>query len=54
MTVFVNGALEQAVLYAEECMAKGESKQVLDMIGGGVAETGGKGERKAARLQCFA
>jgi len=54
MTVFVNGALERAVLYAEECVVKGEKEWVLGMIGvpAPVVE---EEERKAmARLQRFA
>lgn len=49
MTAFVNGALERAVLYAEECVARGEKKWVLDMIGVPVsASAAEEGERKAA------
>lgn len=48
MTVFVNGAIERAVLYAEECMARGEKKWVLDMIGvPAPASAAEEGERKA-------
>lgn len=49
MTVFVNGALERAVLYAEECVARGEKKWALDMIGiPAPAPAAEEGERKAA------
>jgi len=49
MTVFVNGALERAVLYAEECVAREERKQALDMVGvPASASASEEGERKLA------
>jgi hypothetical protein len=33
MTAFVNGATEQALVLAEECVTRGQKEQVFGMIG---------------------
>jgi hypothetical protein len=33
MTAFVNGATERALVYAEDCLARGAKEQVFGMIG---------------------